>query len=176
MDQPLEFRRRELDKLLRVHDHPHVLLSDSIAENGCAYFAGVESLGLEGVMAKKIDSPYLPGRRSPYWTKVKVARVEEFVILGFVPRKDEPSIKALSVGTWYRNRWIFKGNVGTGFTEAQRVDWYKRLKSASPLEKPPTDGPRDAVWKDAGVNCQVRFFEKTVAGRLRGPVFVGFVE
>jgi ATP-dependent DNA ligase len=68
---PFNHRREALQKLIRRTPLPGVLVSEAVAEHGCKLFAQVAVLGLEGVMAKRLDSSYLPGKRSRNWFKIK---------------------------------------------------------------------------------------------------------
>jgi ATP-dependent DNA ligase len=68
---PLHLRREALKRLIQRTRLPGVLVSEAVAEHGCQLFAQVAGLGLEGIMAKRLDGPYLPGKRSRYWFKIK---------------------------------------------------------------------------------------------------------
>ena len=175
-DAPLTQRRSRLAEIVKSLGDPHVMMSEHVVEHGVKYFEAVTRFGLEGMMAKRLTSPYLPGKRTDDWLKIKVARTETFDVIGYVQREGERAVSALLVAMRQGRRWMFKGGVGTGFTEGDRRDFFERFSKSPPLPNPPKDGPKDAVWRDAGVQCRVRFFEKTVTGRLRGPVFEGFVE
>jgi ATP-dependent DNA ligase len=71
MASPLSTRREALQSLIGEHPLPSVLVSEPVRQHGRRLFAQVVHLGLEGVMAKRLDGPYLPGRRSRYWLKIK---------------------------------------------------------------------------------------------------------
>jgi len=71
MASPLSTRREALQSLIGEHPLPGVLLPEAVRQHGCRLFAQVVRLGLEGVMAKRLEGPYLPGRRSRYWLKIK---------------------------------------------------------------------------------------------------------
>jgi DNA ligase D-like protein (predicted ligase) len=174
MDRPLRERREQLGDLLKGLKEPHIVAADFIEQHGVKYFEAVRQVGLEGIMAKRADSPYLPGKRTSHWMKIKVARIEVFDVLGFVRREKQPFVSALLLGVHDGKRWIYKGNVGSGFTETQRGEWYHQLSPLEPLADPPKDGPKNASWRKTGVRCRVRFFEETADGKLRGPVFEGF--
>ena len=174
MTSPLRARREKLKSALAGLKNDHVVVADYIEEHGLRYFAALTQAGLEGMMAKRLDSPYLPGKRSRYWLKIKSAKGEAFDVLGFVQRKKERVVSALLLGLHEGQRWIYKGNVGTGFNETQRAEFFERLNPLPKLVSPPKDGPANAVWRATGLRCRVRFFEETSAGRLRGPVFIEF--
>lgn len=171
---PLHERRTRLTEIFQETAIQNVIAADFVVEHGVKYFGAIEEAGLEGMMAKRLDSPYLPGTRSSQWLKIKVARVEVFDILGFTQRKGEPIISALVVGRHVGKTLVYKGNVGTGFSEAQRKEYFRELSQMATLKNPPQDGPKDAHWRKTGLRCRVRFFEETASGKLRGPVFEGF--
>jgi ATP-dependent DNA ligase len=68
---PLSLRREALQTLIEQVPLPGVLVPEAVRPRGCQLFAQVERLGLEGIMAKCLDSPYLPGKRSRFWLKIK---------------------------------------------------------------------------------------------------------
>ena len=176
MAEPLQVRRERLRDVVGRLGDPHVLVPDFIVEHGRQYFAAVESHDLEGVMAKRLSSPYLPGKSSPHWLKIKVAQTTEFDIIGYVPREGAAAISALAIGIKSRGRWIYKGKVGSGFTELMRAQFYEALSRAPKLEHPPGAGPGGVAWRTTGLTCRVRFFEQTISGKPRAPVFKGLVE
>ncbi len=175
MGLPFRDRRDRLRSVLAGLSSVHVALSDCVPTRGQAYFAEVERLGLEGMVAKRLASPYLPGKRTDDWIKVKVAREAVFEVLGFEQREgNQPFASALVLGELTEGHWVYKGKVGSGLTEALRAALYDRLRNAPALDSVPADGPPKAFWKQTGLRCRVRFFEFTDDGKLRGPVFLGF--
>jgi bifunctional non-homologous end joining protein LigD len=137
--------------------------------------------GLEGLVAKRLESRYLPGRRSRDWLKVKNLRGQELVVGGWLPGQGrrESTIGALLVGYWDdadgARRLHYAGRVGTGFTEAE----LRRL--AELLEPLRTDDspfggrqpPRQAVFVEPRLVADVAFREWTAARTLRAPVYKG---
>ena len=75
MSVPLNLRRRVLENLIEQFPLPGVLVPQAVRQHGCQLFAQVVRLGLEGIMAKRLDGPYLPGKRSRYWLKIKATQV-----------------------------------------------------------------------------------------------------
>jgi bifunctional non-homologous end joining protein LigD len=137
--------------------------------------------GLEGIIAKRLDSPYVPGRRTTSWVKVKNVRAQEFVIGGWLPGKGrrEKMVGALLVG-YHDERdgqraLRYAGKVGTGFSEE---DLRRLARLMEPLRRPrsPFAGrqpPRDAVFVEPRLVAEVEFNEWTAAGTLRHPSFKG---
>ncbi|MEV4100461.1 non-homologous end-joining DNA ligase [Nonomuraea sp. NPDC049649] len=154
---------------VRFHDH---------AEEA---FASSRRLGLEGVVCKRLTSPYRPGRRTAEWTKVKNVSAAEVVIGGWKPGAGRRSgtIGSLLLGSYDdAGRLLFIGHVGTGFTEAMLRDLHRRL---APLERPdpPFDEPvprehaRGAHWVEPVVVGEVQYAEITGDHRLRHPSWRG---
>lgn len=162
------------------------------AEEGRALLARLERAGWEGVMAKRADAPYTPGRRSPTWRKLKLEHRQEFVIVGFTVQRTAAAgrtpLGALLLG--YRDdrgRLAYAGRVGTGFTHAVARDLRARLgaiaRDTSPLASAAGArassgaGGRTAEeriqWVEPSLVVEVRFSEWTAAGRLRQPVYLG---
>lgn len=169
--EPLYARRKQLTPLLRKLTDPHVLASESVLEQGKKYFAAARHAALEGIMAKRLDSPYHPGKRSPDWIKIKVPQVGVFDVLGYVPRSGASIISALVIG----KDGSLKGKVGSGFTEAQRAELFHKLHPKKPLRRPPAGRVKGAVWITSDLRCRVRYLEETSDGKLRAPVFAGLV-
>jgi len=138
--------------------------------------------GLEGIMAKRPERPYEPGRRSTSWRKVKLRPTQEFVVGGWTSGSGtrEGRMGSLLVGGHDdEGRLVYVGNVGTGFDDAAVDKWTARLGGLGtdrcPFEPPPPRGPttRGARWVRPEVVVQVAFAEWTPDGRLRQPSFLG---
>ena len=176
LQKPLVERREILKQVVEELADPHVVLSQGVLHDGINFFDAVAQMGLEGVMAKRLDGAYLLGQRSTSWLKVKIAHAADFEIVGYVQREGEKTVSALLICERKEGRLIFRGKVGSGFTEEQRRQFFAHLVDAPLLSKPPKDGPKDAVWRSSSLRCRVRFFEETVEGHLRSPVYAGMVE
>ncbi|MEV0389752.1 non-homologous end-joining DNA ligase [Nonomuraea sp. NPDC050643] len=140
-----------------------------------------QKLGLEGVVCKRMSSPYRPGRRSSEWTKVKNVSAVEVVIGGWKPGGGRRSgmIGSLLIGAYDpHGRLRYVGHVGTGFTQAMLRDLQELLE---PLERPdppfdeavPREHARDAHWAEPRVVGEVQYAEVTGDGRLRHPSWRG---
>jgi DNA ligase D-like protein (predicted ligase) len=171
-NEPLIHRRDTLRHVIEELGDPHVVLSEAVLHDGINFFNAVAEMGLEGVMAKRLEGRYQPGQRSTHWLKIKVARTAEYEIVGYVQREGEKTASALLLCEWEGERLIFRGKVGTGFTEAQRREFFERLVDAPKLARAPKDGPKEGVWRSCGLRCRIRFFEITADGHLRSPVFL----
>ena len=147
-------------------------------EDGNDALATSRELGLEGIVAKRVDSIYEPGRRSSAWRKVKHDLRQEFVIGGWTPGKGwrEGRVGALLLGYHDADGALqYAGKVGTGFSEAE----LERLDALlTPIEQSsnPFTGlgiPRDAHFAAARYVAEVRFAEWTEGGRIRQPAYLG---
>jgi bifunctional non-homologous end joining protein LigD len=136
-------------------------------------------LGLEGVMAKRRDSPYRRGRRSRDWIKLKHVLTQEVVIGGWKPGKGNraDTLGSLLLGIPEDGVLRYAGKVGTGFTDAELTKLRARLDSlerkTSPLEGVPTAEARDAHWVTPSLVGEVVYAEATSDGRLRAPAWKG---
>jgi ATP-dependent DNA ligase len=129
--------------------------------------------GWEGVIAKRLDSPY-EHRRSPHWLKMKCEATQELVVGGFTdPQGARVGLGALLVGYFEQDDFVFAGKIGTGFDTKLLLDLRARLDAlelpASPFTKA-TGLPRlRAHWARPEIVVQVAFIEWTVNGKLRHP-------
>ena len=183
VDLPLEERRERLEKLLDKRNKT-VRFSETF-EDGESLLAAAKKQGLEGIMAKRLGSRYLPGRRSREWLKVKSHGRQEFVIAGYTRGKGrrERTLGSLVLATFEGKELVYVGNVGTGFNDRE-ID--RLLKKLKPLERdtPPFEEvpkmPRirkgDVLWVDPKLVAEVEFAEWTHDGHLRAPSYKGLRE
>jgi bifunctional non-homologous end joining protein LigD len=136
--------------------------------------------GMEGVVAKRLDSRYVPGDRTDSWRKIKNVRTQEAVVAGYKPGKGNRTgqVGSLLIGVNDASGLVYAGHVGTGFTdETLRMlgDKLRPLRRAgSPFDGPvPPEHARPAVWVEPRLVVQVGFDRWTKAGRMRAPVYKG---
>ena len=153
-----------------------IRFADHVVGEGAAFFAEVSRLGLEGMVSKRRDRPYEPGRQGG-WLKTKCLRHEELVIGGFTdPEGTRPGIGALLLGRELEpGRLAFAGKVGTGFTQESASALRRTLAPleirACPFTPPPT-GPRRGVhWVRPELRAAVAFSEWTADGKIRQASF-----
>lgn len=144
---------------------------------GATFFARACREGLEGIVSKRRDRPYLSGR-SFDWVKTKCMKRQEFVIGGFTePKGARESLGALLVGVYEGDKLRYAGKVGTGFGHAAAADLRRRLegleRSSSPFGEPVKPLPRDVHWATPKLLAEISFTEMTSDGKLRHPSFKG---
>jgi len=178
LDQlPLEERKRRLRALVGAKQTGRVRYAEHILGEGEKLFEHATTIGLEGIISKRRDLPYEPGR-SDSWRKSKVIQRGVFVIGGVTdPEGSRVGLGALLVGYCDESRLIFAGRVGTGFSHAFAVELRERLDKLAqkhcPFDPPIVKGPeRLAHWVKPVLKCEATYTEWTNDGRLRHPVFV----
>ena len=145
--------------------------------DGEAVLAASKAQGLEGVVAKRLNSIYEPGRRSRAWLKIKNKNRQEFVIGGWSPGTGNRSGRfgALLLGYYDGDRLVYAGHVGTGFTRQMLDDLVRTLEQLRRDTSPFDPAPKvpGAVWVEPELVCEVEFTEWTNDGVLRHPSYKG---
>ncbi|HMH26403.1 MAG TPA: DNA ligase D [Gemmatimonadaceae bacterium] len=175
--KPWTERRARLLKLVGKRTAPHLWVTESIEGDGKKMLERARRQGWEGIIAKRTDSTYEPGKRPRSWLKLKIEFREEFVVGGYTdPRNAREHIGALLLGYYDKNRFIYAGHTGGGFTRQGLSDMYDRLKplerKTSPFEEALKTNEK-AHWVRPEVVVEVKFSEWTADRRLRQPIFVG---
>jgi bifunctional non-homologous end joining protein LigD len=175
-DQPYTVRRGWLDALAdRLGPGARWLVPPSF-DDGAATVAASNELGLEGVVAKRLDAPYRPGLRSPDWIKIKNDQTGEYVVGGWRPGQRE--LGALLVGALRPDgRLDYRGRVGGGISAASERNLLARVRQLAATESPfagalPREDARDAHYVRPELVVEVRYGNRTPDGRLRFPRFV----
>jgi bifunctional non-homologous end joining protein LigD len=145
--------------------------------DGARARAAAEELEFEGVVCKRLDSPYLPGRRSPAWRKVKTTKGQELVIGGWLPGAGRLADTLGSVLVGYHDGvggpLRYAGRVGSGFKDDDRDAMQRSLRRRETSPFDPAPKIKDAVWVEPDCVAQVKFTEWTSDAVLRQPVFLG---
>jgi bifunctional non-homologous end joining protein LigD len=168
LDAPFTERRARLEAQSGFQ-----LTPSFVADSPDAVVAESRRLGLEGVVAKRLDAPYSPGRRSPDWIKAPFIRTQEVVILGFKEGagRRAGTIGALLVGLYRHGELSFAGGVGTGFTDDALHALQAQLTPLITADPAAGDVPRhdarDATWVEPSVVGEVEYRSFTDDGRLR---------
>lgn len=172
-------RRRLLEGLVEAGGHWQVPAWH--AGDGAGLLAAAAGQGLEGIMAKRLDSRYEAGRRARTWRKVKVRRSQELVVGGWRAGAGERRGRIGSLLVGYHDsagRLVYAGRVGSGLSGAELTALAgllePRTRPTCPFDVPPTrEEQRDATWVDPRVVVQLSFGEWSHDGRLRHPVYLG---
>lgn len=181
LTQALEARKARLQALLSRGNGARVRYADHVVGHGAAFFAQATKLGVEGIVSKRRDGVYQPGRRSG-WLKIKCLREQPFVVGGYTDQAGMVGgLGALLVGHYEQGRLTFAGRVGTGFTQKISEALLARLRplarATSPFDPPPA-GPlaRAAHFVEPTLVARVAFAEWTDDDRIRHPVYRGLAD
>ena len=171
--------RRRLLEALQL-DGPHWSVPAQLTGTGVELLQASREQGLEGLVAKRRNSRYRPGRRSPNWRKIKNFRTQEVVVGGWRPGNGRraDTIGSLLLGVADDDGLHYVGSVGTGFTERALTDLLTMLR---PLQQPaspfvddlPRGELRDARWVRPELVGEIAYGEWTPDARLRHPSWRG---
>ncbi|MBV9196769.1 MAG: DNA ligase D [Solirubrobacterales bacterium] len=178
-ERPYRERRRRLESL--ALNGPAWRVPATHPGEGARLLEATRVQGLEGIVAKRLDSRYEPGRRTGTWLKVKHTQRQELVIGGWIPGEGRRSerIGALLMGYYEDGAFRAAGRVGTGFTERTLTELEKRLAPLRRPTSPFTAGPklpRNAVFVEPCVVAEIEFREWTGEGVMRAPSYKGIRE
>ncbi|MDN5005670.1 non-homologous end-joining DNA ligase [Bradyrhizobium sp. GCM10027634] len=172
---PLVERKERLKAILP--GHKLIALSKHRKGSGRQFFAEAERKRLEGIMAKRADSPYASGGRTADWLKVKTAQRQEVVIAGFTaPRRTRPFFGSLVLATREDGAWRYIGHVGTGFSHQTLEELHGKLMKLKAAASPFPSNVKDqavTTWVRPSLVAEVKFAEWTSKGELRQPVYLG---
>jgi bifunctional non-homologous end joining protein LigD len=185
-------RKAELENLLKKP--PGVIrYSASLTGKVDDLLKQANRLGLEGIIGKRTDSVYEPGRRSGAWIKLKLHQEQEMVIGGYTDLAGARKLfGAILVGYYKNNQFLLAGKVGTGFNEALLRSLHARFQRIQRADCPFANVPEKSSgrygagitraemkrchWVEEKLVCQIKFSEWTRDGKLRQPVFLGLRE
>lgn len=179
LERPLEERRALLER--HVVPGKHVQVSPLFPEKGTTFYEVVKAQGFEGLIAKKLGSPYRSGQRTRDWIKIKFTREQDCVIVGWAPGEKGRAgeIGSLVVAVWDGSGLRYAGHVGTGYTRESLRLLKERVE---PLERPDPPlpvPPREEVdlrtvrWVRPELICAVEHRGFTQEGRMRAASFKG---
>jgi bifunctional non-homologous end joining protein LigD len=175
--EPWSERRARLLKRVGKRVTSQLRVTESSESDGKKMLEKARRQGWEGIIAKRIDSLYEPGHRSRAWLKLKIEFRQEFVVGGYTePRNSREHIGALLLGYFDKDRFIYVGHTGGGFTRKGLEEMYRRLKplerKTPPFEETPKTNEK-AHWVKPEIVVEVKFNEWTADRRLRQPIFLG---
>lgn len=175
--EPWSERRARLLKRVGKRVSTQLRVTESIVGDGKKMLEKARREGWEGIIAKRIDSPYQPGNRSRNWLKLKIEFRQEFVVGGYTePRNSREHIGALLLGYFDHARFIYVGHTGGGFTRQGLEEMYHRLEPLERKTSPFVEIPKTnekAHWVKPELVVEVKFSEWTADRRLRQPIFLG---
>lgn len=174
---PLAERKAVLKRVLAPHKKLGLLrYSDHVLGHGATMLTEACKLGLEGIISKRLDKPYLSGRGT-IWLKSKCIATDEFVIIGYLNSKPvKNAIGALVLGYYDDKQLVYAGRVGTGFDRKTASDLWQhlqKLRSEKPSLASPLDGQqtKDVVWVKPRLLAQIEYRSWTRDGILRHAAF-----
>ncbi|WP_250006873.1 non-homologous end-joining DNA ligase [Actinoplanes sp. M2I2] len=177
--QPYATRRDTLAGLDLASEHVRVPVR-FLDVDGRTVLQAAELAGMEGVVAKRLASPYRPGKRSADWTKVPLIRTQEVLVIGW---KAGAGRRSGTIGSLLlavhdeRDRLVFAGHVGTGFSDAALTHLQGELaplaRATPPVGDVPREHARHAHWVEPCLIGEVAFRNWTPDGRLRHPSWRG---
>ena len=174
MDLPLMERKELLAET--VNENERLAISRYIENDGTAFYKLAEEQDLEGIVAKRKYSKYLPGVRTKDWIKIKNLIDEDFVVCGYIEK--EPGTVSVVLGQYIpqgqtSRPLIYKGHVTLGISTAD----FRIIKSVRRINRPPfhvvPPGNEKATWIEPVLVCAVKYMMKTSGGSMRQPVFKG---
>lgn len=182
---PLHERKALLATII-PQDESLVRVGYSLKGKGKAFLDAASELGLEGIIAKKSDSRYVPGDRSKNWLKIKIQQRQEVVIVGYTKNKSTPkAFSSLLLGAYENKKLVYVGKVGTGFKDKQQQEMLDLFKSLETQESPfdeipdynkpsrfrPNPPQVSVTWLKPQLVCEISFTEITTDGVFRHPSF-----
>ena len=172
---PLIQRKHELKRLLKGVRDP-VQYSDHVIGDGPAFFEQAEKLSLEGIVSKRVNAPYRPGKTRS-WLKTKITKEENFLVVGYT--ESTGGLSSLLLAERSKGSLHYVGKVGTGISSKEAALLLQALRKIS-LKRPPKHlqpaGPVGrATWAAPKLTARVRYNTRTAANALRHAVFLGLV-
>ena len=176
MHLPYAERRGALESLGLEHPYSWSTPRYHVGD-GADLLAAIRAKGMEGIVAKRLDSPYEPGRRSRAWIKVKSKPRQDVVVGGWLPGGGNRSgrVGALLTGYYEGGELVFAGRVGTGFTDRTLEDLARLLTPLARDTSPFAAGalPKEARFVEPRLVVEVEFGEWTAGGTMRHPSYKG---
>lgn len=177
MSRPLRERQERLQKLVKESRQPRLVWSESIVEHGKVFFQEACSRGLEGIVGKRLESKYQPGKRTDAWIKIKKSSSYHCAIIGFQQADDgSQDFRSLILATTEEGGELaYCGKVGSGFPQKLR-DRLNQLLWSRLKPKPLVPCKIKGKWIEPGLYCRVSCMERTENGEFRAPVFEELIE
>lgn len=173
-EKPLVKRRELLEKIFETA--PSCSLSPAFEETGRSLFEAIKKQEMEGIVAKGRDTPYLPGKKSRHWLKIKNRRKQLIAIGGFTLKAQ--NLNAILAGAFLGDQFKYLGRVGAGLVTVapDLLALLKKLRINAPPFQPPPCLKMDVKWVAPKIVAEVEYQEWTPDLKLRQPVFKRLVE
>jgi bifunctional non-homologous end joining protein LigD len=168
--------RKKLLKVLLAEPPPHIHYLDHVEEDGLGFFEQITTKRLEGMIAKRAESPYSPGNRSKDWLKVKTGHRQEMIVCGYMPSdKSGRPFSSLLCAVYEAGSLVYTGRVGTGFNQETMADLIERLQELETDRIDLLHAPSEKTirWVQPQLIAEVKFAAWTNDGIMRHPSFVG---
>ncbi len=168
-------KRKEWLKDAIKPDTPYRL--SEIVEDGLALFEAAKLHDVEGIMSKRKDGKYLPGKRSDLWLKIKVRNTVDCVIIGYNEGKGDrkSTFGGLHIAEWVGDKLLYRGKVGTGFDDITLKEISKQIKALKETKKPIPGKVMDektSTWVEPKLVAEISYAKITADKMFREPVFV----
>lgn len=173
--EPLTARRTLLHDLLKGRTGSHLRMAEQ-SHDAETMRERAYAEGWEGIMGKKAESRYFPGKRGPGWIKWKPKLRQEFVIVGFSESGRREHLGALHLGYYQNQQLVYAGKVGSGFSRKALEQVGRALQPLIQSQCPLSITPKlktPAVWVVPRLVAEVKYDSWTTDGRLRFPRFKG---
>ena len=179
-EAPLKDRKAALATILEAHgDTSRIRFSEHIEGEGETIFRHAGRLGLEGIVSKRLSSPYRSGRQNA-WVKVKAATLEPFVIAGFVPSTvDKKAVGALVLGEHVNGKLTPSGHCGSGFSAADASSLWRTLDPLRTKTAPMQDETavaKGAKWVEPRLVAEIEYRSRTGSNLIRHATFRELLE
>lgn len=175
VNEPLLKRKEWLTDAIRP-DTPY-RVSEHV-EDGKSLFEAAKAHTLEGIMAKRKDSKYLPGRRSDLWIKIKIRQSVECLVIGYTTGKGNRGqvFGALHIGERVDSKIVYRGKVGTGFDDSTIREIFNVIKKSKEIKKPAgipkVLDEKVSKWIEPGFTIEASYAKLTPDKIFREPVFL----
>lgn len=174
---PLIERKKILETLLANSSLSLVRFSDHVEKEGKSFYGIAKKKQLEGIMAKKMNSPYV-SQRTRDWLKIKTHRRQEAIIAGYTePRGSRKNFGAVLLGVYDKNQELtYIGHVGGGFDQKLLESVFTKMEKLKQTQCPFKKRPKTKMpvtWVKPKLVCEVSFGEWTSDGIMRQPIFEG---
>jgi bifunctional non-homologous end joining protein LigD len=178
LDMPLLKRKELLKALMDKYKPQNIVFNEYVLADGEKLFEDAKKKKWEGVIAKRIDDEYYPGKRTDSWLKIKLSNSQEAIICGFTqPAGSRKYFGALVLGLYDNNQELkYIGNCGTGFNDETLKSLYQQMEDIITVDKPFYDKVNmesKVTWVKPKMICEVTYTEWTMDHHLRHPVFKG---